>query len=129
MTALLLALALFAPAAALAQETEIRRIVSSFTAEGYPVPYVPEREAVGDDYFADAIIVGDSMVEAFDLYDVLPEITVYAKIGVSAKSLCSSTYFDYGDMQMKMFEILIHSQPKIVYLWVGSNGVDIKKAD
>ena len=129
MTALLLALALFAPAAALAQETEIRRIVSSFTAEGYPVPYVPEREAVGDDYFADAIIVGDSMVEAFDLYDVLPEITVYAKIGVSARSLCSSTYFDYGDMQMKMFEILIHSQPKIVYLWVGSNGVDIKKAD
>lgn len=129
LTALLLALALLAPAAGLAQGTELRRIVSSFSSEAYPVPFVPEREAVGDDYFADAIIVGDSMVEAIDLYGVLPEITVYAKIGVSAKSLCDSTYFEYDDMLMKMFEILIHSKPKIAYLWVGSNGVDIKKAN
>lgn len=120
-----LALALCAPCA-LCEETP--RAVSGFVCEAFPPPDVPQTEAVADEYFRGVVLVGDSMAESFDLYGVVPELTVISEIGASARTAHDYAIFAQEGREWKLCDLLAQTRPEAVYLWLGSNGVDTKPA-
>jgi len=75
------------------------------------------------------VLVGDSMAESFDIYGVVPELTVYSEIGASARTAHDYAIFKVGRETHRLADILAETQPPLLYLWLGSNGVDTKPSD
>ncbi|GHU83798.1 hypothetical protein FACS1894196_4230 [Clostridia bacterium] len=93
--------------------------------EGYPTPDVPERAAEAG-YFADVVLVGDSLASGIPLYEVMPELEVMSKIGLSARGALTEKYFkvDGSDKRVLLRDALLARQPRAIYLWLGLNGVE-----
>ena len=124
--ALLAALLLFTVPGVLAEDGEEPFAVSFAGPAGYPAPDVPESAAVNDSYFRGAVLVGDSMAESFDIYGVVPDLTVISEIGASARTAHDYSIFEVDGQSYRLRDLLAQMNPPIVYLWLGSNGVDAK---
>ncbi len=91
----------------------------------HPAPFVPIlSEPVSVEYFYDAVLVGDSLAEGFRLSNVLPDITVLAKIGQSAGGILTTRSYKLDGKSVKLVDYLHAVAPGKVYLWIGSNGID-----
>ena len=117
---------LFTVPGVLAEDGEEPFAVSFAGPAGYPAPDVPESAAVDDSYFRGAVLVGDSMAESFDKNGVVPERTVISEIGASARTAHDYSIFEVDGQSYKLRDLLAQMNPPIVYLWLGSNGVDAK---
>ncbi len=129
---LLLCLSLFgAPIAGVceAAATPVPSVMSMIFVTDYPPPDVPEGPRVDDSYFKGAIIVGDSTTDPFALYGVVPELMVAAVIGISPRTAYSDQLFHWEGKKVDLATLLGNYNPPVVYLWLGSNGVDTKPAD
>ncbi len=120
--------ALFAAfCAAKAQETPA--VASPLFVGGFPAPDVPETAPVDPSYFEGAVLIGDSMVEPFDLLGSIPGLKVLPVIGISARTAHEHRLFKLGDEKALLKDLLAAMNPPALYLWLGSNGVDTKPAD
>lgn len=104
-------------------------VISSFQHPHYADPVVPTGSRVDDGYFDGAVLVGDSISEPFSIHGVVPELEVLPVIGISARTAATNKLFEHDDEICTLAEKLVAMQPRIVYLWLGSNGVDTKAAD
>jgi len=103
-------------------------VASNFRHERFPAPDVPARERVDDSYFQDAILVGDSTARGLRLSQKIPALEVLSVIGISPRTAATTKLFEHENKPVKLAEKLVALQPSMVYLWLGSNGVDTKDA-
>lgn len=127
---LLAALILLLPGGILAQEAEV--FASQLSVDGYPSPEVPEGPRADDTYFSDAVLIGDSLSVGLDANGVIPEMYFLAKVGLSANSAAKHIIFPKtvgSERKVKLLEVLEPLQPKKIYIWLGTNGVDKVNAE
>ncbi|GHU83794.1 hypothetical protein FACS1894196_4210 [Clostridia bacterium] len=98
---------------------------SDIVIAGYPAPYVPESARVPDSYFADAVLVGDSLATGIPLYDAMPAMkNVYARTGLSPHTAATKEAFLLHNKPSRLRALMVWRKPRVAYLWLGLNGVD-----
>lgn len=107
----------------------VEPVVSEFYAEGYDPPIVPESGKADPEYFTNAILIGDSLGEGFYLSRNIETLEVISKIGQSPQGVVNNRVYKYQGKKVKMIDILKDRHPKILYIWLGSNGVDKNRPD
>ncbi len=91
----------------------------------YPRAQVEEHSPEGDDYFADAVFIGDSMMEYVELLGELPTAHFVWQIGMSPASVGRKQFRVRGSEQRKTtYEMAAEYAPKKIYVLLGSNGLD-----
>lgn len=149
LTALLLALCLLAPvaqatdganmcvlapgvynsAAEVPEEIEVGPMVmSNFRHATFPTPDVPACARVDDAYFDGAVLIGDSVAAGLGTHQLIPQMEVLAEVGLSARTAATDQRFTTGGQPATLVEKLAAEQPSMIYIWLGSNGIDTKDA-
>ena len=94
-----------------------------------PPPLPPEHAPAADDYFSDAVFIGDSMMEYVEIYELLPTAHFAWRIGMSPMSVGRKQFRVRGAEEMlTTYEYAKQYDPKKLYLWLGANGLDIKSS-
>ena len=95
-----------------------------------PPPYAPEHEPEGDDYFSDAVFIGDSMMEYVEMYELLPTASYVWMIGMSPMSVGRRQFRVAGSNgKISTYDMAALYHPTKIYVWLGANGLDTKSAD
>lgn len=95
---------------------------------GYTAPDVPQSEAVDDDYFQDAILVGDSVASGFELYGYWQGIESFCHIGASPKGAALHACFTMDGADVTLKQVLQERKPQKIYLMLGANGLAVGTA-
>ncbi|MBQ4074162.1 MAG: hypothetical protein IJD39_03035 [Clostridia bacterium] len=91
----------------------------------FPPPVVQPHEPTGDEYFADAVLIGDSLMEYVEMYEELPSANYVWRIGMSPASVGRRQFRVKGtNERLTTYEQAALYHPKKVYVMLGSNGLD-----
>ncbi len=83
---------------------------------------LPEGAEVTDDYFSDAVFIGDSRTQGFILYSGLSNTTAYADKGLSVESVFTKEVISTGNAKVSVMDALAQKPDfKKVYLMLGVN--------
>ena len=95
-----------------------------------PPPIALEHEPTGDDYFDDAVFIGDSMMEYLEMYELLPTANYIWLIGMSPMSAGRRQFRIAGNSEkVSAYDVADQYSPTKIYVWLGANGLDIKGSD
>ena len=96
----------------------------------YAPPYAPEHEPAGDEYFTDAVFLGDSMMEAVEVLGEIPTANYVWKIGMGPASVGQKTFRVRGqEAYVSAYDLVAQYQPRKIIILLGGNGLDIKVSD
>ncbi|MEG1999785.1 MAG: GDSL-type esterase/lipase family protein [Evtepia sp.] len=102
--------------------------VTATTPESSPLPDVhpvnlsiPESAAVSDDYFADAIFIGNSRTEGFVLYSGLSNVRALDAIGLTVKTAFSKPLITMDGQKLTVMDALAKQSFSKVYIMLGMN--------
>lgn len=93
-----------------------------------PFAAVPESEAVGDDYFADAAFIGDSRTQGLRLYSGLKDTNWLCSVGLTVETAYTEK-FSVADGKYSAVDALGALKPAKVYIMLGLNELGWKSAD
>ena len=94
---------------------------SSAVAFGQPVP---ESERVASAYFDDAVFIGDSLTTGIQLYNILPDTTVLASVGININNIFTNEVISDGNGgQQTILDAAKDIQPAKIYTMLGTNGL------
>ena len=94
---------------------------SSAVAFGQPVP---ESEWVASAYFDDAVFIGDSLTTGIQLYNILPDTTVLASVGININNIFTNEVINDGNGgQQTILDAAKDIQPAKIYTMLGTNGL------
>lgn len=104
---------------------------SEYQNASFPPPNVPQGEAVSDEYFSDALLIGDSLSVGIEQYLDLPWLDVFAKNGLSVKAATSHSAFTVEGQteRARLADLLPTRSPGKVYIWLGVNGLNHASAE
>ena len=119
---MILAVLLLAMAApALAQEDA----VCGYYNPQVPPPLPAVHEATGDEYFADAVLVGDSIMESLEMYDLFPTANIVCRSGISPRDANWRLFPVRGvDHLLNLYEMVAYYNPAKIYILLGGNSLD-----
>lgn len=103
-------------------------VMSNYRHSRFPSPGIPVGERVDDGYFSGAVLVGDSVAEGLGIHGFIPELTVMTVIGISPRTAATDLLFMHERQPVTLVDKLTAMQPTMIYLWLGSNGIDTKDA-
>lgn len=89
--------------------------------------YVPESAAVSEDYFADAVFIGNSRTQGFQLYSGVSNTTYYASQGLSLAGALSKPVVGEGENAMTIEQALSNQNFAKVYIMMGINEAGMDK--
>ena len=97
----------------------------------YPPPDLPEHEPAGDDYFSDAVFLGDSMMENIEMLDLFPTANFVTLIGMSPISLDKKLLHLPGDSHtyVTAYDVINSYPHRKIYILLGGNALDHKTSD
>lgn len=101
-------------------------VMSSFRHERFPAPDVPACARVEDAYFAGGVLIGDSVAEGLRIHGLIPELEILTVIGLSPRTAATDMVFTQDGQPATLVTKLEAMKPKMIYLWLGSNGIDTK---
>lgn len=87
----------------------------------YTMPVPDSGDPVGDDYFADAVFLGDSRMEGFALQCGLSNITCYAYKGLTTESVFTSEVINKNGGKVTAMDALRDTEFAKVYIMLGIN--------
>lgn len=93
-----------------------------------PFAAVPESEAVGDDYFADAVFIGNSRTQGLRLYSGLKDTNWLCSVGLTVETAATEK-FSVADGKYTALDALGVLKPAKVYIMLGLNELGWKSAD
>lgn len=85
------------------------------------VPKVKEFVQVGQDYFDDAVFIGDSRTVGLHDYGGLDKATFYATVGLNVYDMWEEKFCEVDGVKMTLEEALSKRQFKKVYFQIGIN--------
>ena len=95
-----------------------------------PPPLAPEHEPTGDDYFSDAVFVGDSMMEYVELLGEIPTAEYVWKIGMGPGSVGMKQFRVRGEEEnLSAYEMIARCNPRKIFIMLGANGLDYYPSD
>ncbi len=84
-----------------------------------------ETPQVTDDYFADAVLVGDSLTEGFSLYNINENLQVIYCRGINPTSAQTHQFYELPDgTLLTMAEAINYVGARKIYLMLGTNGLN-----
>lgn len=86
---------------------------------------VPESEAVEDEYFSDAVFLGNSRTQGFQMYSGLRTATILAGRSISVNNIYSEPVIASGDEYVSIMQALTWKQYAKVYIMLGINEIGI----
>lgn len=108
----------------LAEETAAPTLTALYHPD-YPSPIVEAHEPTDDAYFADAVFIGDSMMEYVEMLDEIPTANFVWKIGMSPASVGRKQFTTRdSNTRLTTFEVVAQYNPRKIYVMLGSNGLD-----
>ena len=85
---------------------------------------VPESERVASAYFDDAVFIGDSLTTGIQLYNILPDTTVLASVGININNIFTNEVINDGNGgQQTILDAAKDIQPAKIYTMLGTNGL------
>lgn len=78
-------------------------------------------EKVGDDYFDDAVFIGDSRTAGLSMYGGLDNATFYATVGMNVYDLWTESFCELDGEKVTLEEALTARQFKKIYFQIGIN--------
>lgn len=121
---MILLIALLMGTPALAEEAETPVLTALYN-PAYPSPVVEEHEPTGDEYFTDAVFIGDSMMEYVELLGEMPTANYVWQIGMSPASVGRKQFRVKGtNTRLTTYEKAAEYSPKKLYILLGANGLD-----
>ena len=90
---------------------------------------VPRSEKAPDDYFYDAVFVGDSITTGIEIYNILPGAKVLAHTGINIDTILYKQVIKTADGNITIPKALEQYDAGKIYIMMGSNGIawlDIK---
>lgn len=82
----------------------------------------PDQVGYDKSFFENTLFIGDSITTGYSLYGYIDDKNVYAKIGLNPSTvLTKSVSTCYGEITIG--DMLDYTQPDIVYIMLGSNGI------
>lgn len=92
-----------------------------------PPPLVPAHDPSDDEYFLDAVFIGDSMLDYLEILGLIPTAEYVWKIGLSPSNARLRQFRVKGISDaLSAYEMAACYHPKKVYIWLGANGLDSK---
>ena len=92
-----------------------------------PPPYPPEHEPAGDEYFEDAVFLGDSIMENIEMLDLFPTANFVTLIGMSPISMDKKLFVRKQDDRWVTAYDMINQYPhRKIFILLGSNALDHK---
>ena len=92
-----------------------------------PPPFPQKHAASGDDYFTDAIFLGDSMMECVQMYNLFPSAKIVCKSGFSSSNAEWRIFrINEWDEPRNFYEMVEYYQSNKIYIWLGANSLDNK---
>ena len=92
-----------------------------------PPPIPSKHAASGDDYFTDAIFIGDSMMECVQMYNLFPSAQIVCKSGFSSSNAEWRIFHIYEwDEPRNFYEMIEYYESNKIYIWLGANSLDNK---
>lgn len=82
---------------------------------------VPQNDPVGDDYFNDAVFVGDSRTQGFMMYSGLSGATFYAAQGLNVKDVFDKSQATLNGQKVSIATALSQASYSKAYLMLGIN--------
>ena len=122
----LLAVVCLLPCIGLAEEA----VPVAYSLPDAPPPFAPAHEPTGDDYFADAVFIGDSMMECVEMYDLFPTANIICRSGISSADANWRIFRVRGQEEpMNIYEMTEYYPHAKIYVMLGANSLDIKRSD
>ncbi|QSX05226.1 hypothetical protein JYG23_11125 [Sedimentibacter sp. zth1] len=83
---------------------------------------VPESETVTDDYFSDAVFIGNSQIEGILLYKSMKNATIYGGKGIMVNTIFTKQVIKNDDSErITIMDALSKNKFKKVYIMLGAN--------
>lgn len=102
----------------------IRTMRIPFALEAYNGPELPEREPVGDDFFTDACLIGNSLCEGIRIYSNLKTMTYLSRTSMTVISAFSGHDFAlYPGYYVSAMDAMAAGDYKKVYIELGINEI------
>lgn len=86
-------------------------------------PDVLEYPRVEDAYFKGAILIGDSMADGLALHNLIPELQMLSRIGMTPSSAMTDTSFKNDGEAVTVVDKIPVMRPTAVYVWLGANAL------
>ena len=96
-----------------------------------PTPFPPEHEAVGDEYFEDAVFIGDSIMENIEMLDLFPTANFVTLVGMSPISMDKKLLHLQNDSHnyVTAYDVIEQYPHKKIFILLGSNALDHKTCE
>lgn len=96
-----------------------------------PAPFPPEHEAAGDEYFEDAVFIGDSIMENIEMLDLFPTANFVTLIGMSPISMDKKLFHLPNDSHnyVTAYDVIEQYPHKKIFILLGSNALDHKTCE
>ncbi|PWL47139.1 MAG: hypothetical protein DBY45_01235 [Clostridiales bacterium] len=92
------------------------------TAWGEPLP--KNAAPVGEEWFDDAIFIGDSLTEGLSAYNLLDSDKVVASTGINPQTILTKECIEQSDgSTVTVLHAIASKHPAKIYVMLGSNGV------
>ncbi len=88
---------------------------------------VPQSDAVSDDYFADALFIGNSRTQGFQLYSGVSNTTYYASKGLTVSGALSKAIVEENGQTLTIEQALSNHTFAKVYIMLGINEAGMDK--
>lgn len=89
---------------------------------------VPQSEAVGDEYFKDAVFIGNSRTQGLRLYSGLKDTTWLCSVGLNVETVYTDR-FSVNGKELSAVDALAELAPGKLYIMLGLNELGWKSAD
>lgn len=107
---------------ALAEDADV---LKAFCNPDVPTPVVETHEPTGDEYFTDAVFIGDSMMERMEMVGGFPTANFVWQVGMSPASVGRKQFRVKGsNARLTTYEKVAEYAPKKIYIMLGANGLD-----
>lgn len=90
---------------------------------------VPLSAPVEDNYFADAVFLGDSRTEGFHLYSGLQQGTYFYSVGATVESVFSKPVWKTSSGKVPLLDAMKPTDPAKVYVMLGVNELGWPRSD
>lgn len=89
---------------------------------------VPQSEAVGDEYFKDAVFIGNSRTQGLRLYSGLKDTTWLCSVGLNVETVYTDR-FSVNGKELSAVDALAELAPGKLYIMLGLNELGWKSTD
>lgn len=83
----------------------------------------------GEEWFDDAIFIGDSLTVGLSAYKILDENKIFASTGINPQTILTKACIEKNKTSLTVADAIKDINPKKIYIMLGSNGVAFLSKD